>query len=250
MIAALYASHSTGTANCFSTQGTRFGWKAIEDMLKREVETMKKSELVRVPGLKENYVYRDSWTRLNVKPAKIMQVFIHVHTCIMGSYMLIQCGLCIYMYIHCIFVFTVVILLHMQQEHVLAELEEYARQTPVPHHSDSVLRTVAFLKACNSLFERGILGKHVFIKTMESPIITSMDEGYCFFGKWLDEHLAKGTLYVHLHVVYVHLCIVHKPSLSTPLLVIILLLHSSQVTQLLRLQDALFYPGRLGIYCV
>ena len=95
MIAALYASHSTGTANCFSMQGTQFGWKAIEDMLKREVERMKKSELDRVPGLKENYVYRDSWTRLNVKPAKIMQVFIHVHTCIMGSYMLIQCGLCI-----------------------------------------------------------------------------------------------------------------------------------------------------------
>ena len=197
MIAALYASHSTGTANCFSMQGTQFGWKAIEDMLKREVERMKKSELVRVPGLKENYVYRDSWTRLNVKPAKIMQVFIHVHTCIMSSYMLIQCGLCIN-YLYMFIVFTVVILLHMQQEHVLAELEEYARQTPVPQDSDSVLRTVAFLMACNSLFERGILGKHVFIKTMESPIITSMDEGYCFFGKWLDEHLAKG-MYMYMY---------------------------------------------------
>ena len=30
--------------------------------------------LKRVPGLKESYVYRDIWTRLNVKPAKIMQV--------------------------------------------------------------------------------------------------------------------------------------------------------------------------------
>ena len=79
MIAALYASKSSGRANCFSIQGTKFGWKAIEDMLKREVERMKKNELVRVPGLRENFVYRDSWTRLNVKPAKIMQVFIHVH---------------------------------------------------------------------------------------------------------------------------------------------------------------------------
>ena len=77
MIAALYASKSSGRANCFSIQGTKFGWKAIEDMLKREVERMKKNELVRVPGLRENFVYRDSWTRLNVKPAKIMQVFIH-----------------------------------------------------------------------------------------------------------------------------------------------------------------------------
>ena len=75
MIAALYASRSSGSANCFSRQGKQFGWKAIEDMLKREVERMKKNELVRVPGLKENYVYRDSWTRLNVKPAKIMQVY-------------------------------------------------------------------------------------------------------------------------------------------------------------------------------
>ena len=48
-------------------------------MLNREVERMKKNELVQVPGLRENFVYRDSWTRLNVKPAKIMQVFIHVH---------------------------------------------------------------------------------------------------------------------------------------------------------------------------
>ena len=66
MIAALYASRS-------------IGWRAIEDMPKREVERMKNNELVRVPGLKENYVYRDSWTRLNVKPAKIMQVFIHMN---------------------------------------------------------------------------------------------------------------------------------------------------------------------------
>ena len=28
----------------------------------------------KVPGLKYAYVYRDNWTRLNVRPAKIMQV--------------------------------------------------------------------------------------------------------------------------------------------------------------------------------
>ena len=87
----------------------------------------------------------------------------------------------------------------MQQEHVLAELEEYAQQCPDKHDSESVLRTVAFLKACNSLFERGILGKGAFIKTMESPIITSMDVGFSFFEKWLDEHLAK-VIYIHTHL--------------------------------------------------
>ena len=73
MIAALYSSRP-GSANFFSREKKTFGWKAIEDMLKREVGRMSKNELVRVPGLKESYVYRDSWTRLNVKPAKIMQV--------------------------------------------------------------------------------------------------------------------------------------------------------------------------------
>ena len=124
--------------------------------------------------------------------------------------------------------------MHMQQENVLAELEEYAQQTPEPHDSESVLQTVAFLKACNSLFERGILGKHAYIRTMESPVIKSMDEGYSFFEKWLDEHLAKGIIiYTHI-IIWMYLLIVH-------------FLH--QVTQLLQLQDALFSPGRLGTYC-
>ena len=29
----------------------------------------------KVPGLKYAFVHRDNWTRLNVRPAKIMQVF-------------------------------------------------------------------------------------------------------------------------------------------------------------------------------
>ena len=50
-----------------------FGWAAIEDMLAREVARIK-NEPPCVPGLKEGYVYRNTWTRLNVTPAKIMQV--------------------------------------------------------------------------------------------------------------------------------------------------------------------------------
>lgn len=84
----------------------------------------------------------------------------------------------------------------MQQEHVLAELEEYAHGNPIPQDSASVLQTVAFLKACNSLFERGILGKHVFIKSIDSPIIANIDKGFHFFEEWLNEHLAKGIYFV------------------------------------------------------
>ena len=43
-------------------------------MLHKEVQLKKNDELLRVPGLKENFVYRDPWTRLNVKPPKIMLV--------------------------------------------------------------------------------------------------------------------------------------------------------------------------------
>ena len=74
MIAALYQSRKQGGSNCFVHNGVMFGWEAIEDMLAREVARIKKNELPRVPGLKESYIYRDAWTRLNVKPAKIMQV--------------------------------------------------------------------------------------------------------------------------------------------------------------------------------
>lgn len=73
MIAALYLSRPGGS-NKFEKGGVTFGWQSIEAMLDREVQRKKNDQLPRVPGLKENFVYRDSWTRLNVKPAKIMQV--------------------------------------------------------------------------------------------------------------------------------------------------------------------------------
>ena len=73
MIAALYASRP-GYSNNFEKGGITFGWQAIEAFLHREIQRKRNDQLPRVLGLKENFVYRDSWTRLNVKPAKIMQV--------------------------------------------------------------------------------------------------------------------------------------------------------------------------------
>ena len=77
MISALHHSRVDGTkSNCFR-QGKKaavFGWEAIEGMLRREIQRIQSGQLARVPGLKESFVHRDSWTRLNVKPAKIMQV--------------------------------------------------------------------------------------------------------------------------------------------------------------------------------
>ncbi len=73
MVAALYSSTAERTKQ-FSHKGVTFGWSAIEAMFEREVQRAKDGVPRRVPGLKESYVYRDIWTRLNVKPAKIMQV--------------------------------------------------------------------------------------------------------------------------------------------------------------------------------
>lgn len=43
-------------------------------MFQREIERRKANKLERIPGLREKHVIRDSWTRLNVYPSKIMQV--------------------------------------------------------------------------------------------------------------------------------------------------------------------------------
>lgn len=75
---------------------------------------------------------------------------------------------------------------------MLAELQEYATITPPPNDADSVMETVEYLRACNQLFERGILGKGVFIKSANNPIIDGMAAGYKFFTKWLDSKLENG----------------------------------------------------------
>ena len=73
MVASLYST-KTGRTKTFQYDGVSFGWETIEIMFKREVQRAKAGVPRRVPGLRESYVYRDIWTRPNVKPAKIMQV--------------------------------------------------------------------------------------------------------------------------------------------------------------------------------
>ena len=72
MIAALYSSRQHGTKN-FNKNGIYFGWKAIFKLYEDDLERARQQQNVMVPGMKLSYVVRDPWTRLNVKPAKIMQ---------------------------------------------------------------------------------------------------------------------------------------------------------------------------------
>ena len=80
MIAALYSSRDEGTKDFFK-DGIHFGWETIEDVYKADIIRAKYGHSRRVPKLKYSYIVRDAWTRLNVKPAKIMQVCLYVHMC-------------------------------------------------------------------------------------------------------------------------------------------------------------------------
>ena len=74
MINALYSSQEGGARSFQDGDGIEFGWKAIVDMFSRECQRRDKGHARMVPKLREIHVLRDSWTKLNVFPAKIMQV--------------------------------------------------------------------------------------------------------------------------------------------------------------------------------
>ena len=73
MVSALFQSRASGTRTLVKS-GQQFGWKSIEDMYEREMNRIKCGQVTRVPKLKQSHIIRDSWTRLNVLPSKVMQV--------------------------------------------------------------------------------------------------------------------------------------------------------------------------------
>ncbi len=80
MISTLFQSRPAkrGGTRAFKVGNVTFGWSIIEDMYSREVSRIQASQCSRVPKLKKSYIIRDSWTRLNVLPSKVMQVIISV----------------------------------------------------------------------------------------------------------------------------------------------------------------------------
>ena len=60
----------------FSKDGVCFGWVTIIEMWERDLKRTSSGKLSSLPGMQQRYITRDSWTKLNVKPAKIMQVYI------------------------------------------------------------------------------------------------------------------------------------------------------------------------------
>ena len=52
----------------------QFGWHTIQKVFAEDLERAENGLSRNFPGLKYAHVYRDNWTRLDVRPAKIMQV--------------------------------------------------------------------------------------------------------------------------------------------------------------------------------
>ncbi len=75
MVNALYSSRDDGT-KYFQLEWNVYGWQAIIDLYLRECELRNKGAARTVPRLREIHLLRDSWTKLNVHPAKIMQVYL------------------------------------------------------------------------------------------------------------------------------------------------------------------------------
>ena len=135
-----------------AADGTTFGWKAILDLYSRECQRRDKGHARMVPKLRESYVLWDAWTKLNVLPAKIMQVLEN-------------------------FLYIALPTTKFQQELVLSELHQYTTQVPEPEDVNSVKLTLQYLEACNRLFEKGFLS-HEKICDTSSPVLDSISMGF------------------------------------------------------------------------
>ena len=78
MVSALFQSRpkASGGTRGFQKGGISFGWESLKELYSREIQRMEHGQLTLVPKLKESYILRDSWTRLNVLPSKVTQVAI------------------------------------------------------------------------------------------------------------------------------------------------------------------------------
>ena len=62
---------------------------------------------------------------------------------------------------------------------MLAAIHELAEKKNDP----SIYATEDYLRACNKLFENGILS-HEKISSITSPVLANIHEGYMFFKDW------------------------------------------------------------------
>ncbi|XP_014679847.1 PREDICTED: uncharacterized protein LOC106819773 [Priapulus caudatus] len=152
MVNALFASRTQGPKDFVSLElcGEKvkqvpFGWKAIKDLYEREVDRRDKNRLRMVPGLQKSFVIRDSWTKLNVRPAKIMQ----------QERVLAE----------------------------LATYAQPEYSTCPPWDSGHVMAAHTYLSACNMIFERGLLS-HSKVTSNSPEALDNIMSGWSYFSRW------------------------------------------------------------------
>jgi len=74
MIAALNSSRPEVFKD-FTQDNHQFGWKTIQKVFAEDLDRTENELSQKVPGLKYAHIYRGNWMRLNVRPAKIIQVW-------------------------------------------------------------------------------------------------------------------------------------------------------------------------------
>lgn len=75
---------------------------------------------------------------------------------------------------------------------MLCELVWYINQDPPPADKATTSEVLAYLEACNLLFEQGFLS-HGRVRSLEADIIKNIDKGFQYFTGWIDSILDKGT---------------------------------------------------------
>lgn len=133
------------------------------------MDRLRNGQITRVPKLKESHVCRDSWTRLNVLPSKVMQV----------SYTSI-------LFVH------VLMYMYLQQDEVMSELLEHANMDPPPEDGREALATESYLRALNNMFERTLLGKKTRIFQSDGTGMQRLEKGFSYFQQWADELVESG----------------------------------------------------------
>lgn len=145
-INAIFSSKEGGTKQLQIASGN-LTWNAIEGMWNRKVDRMQRNQIRRVPGLLKSYIDRDPWTKLNVKPAKIMiqdkviaELSAYIATC-----------------------------------------DETGNEVEATENRN----VVKYLKALNLLFENGFLSHTPFSSPQAQPC-ENIKEGFAFFEEWLE----------------------------------------------------------------
>ena len=153
------------------------------DMYHRECERRNNGLARMIPHLREVHVLRDAWMKLNVHPAKIMQVCFTTVSCINYCACTNDSGLLLELLQSSCetwwsFIRNGLMIFIMQQQQVLTELHSYVTQNPPPTDAPSACCTLKYLTSCN-LFEQGLLS-HDRVHAKDIKVIENVRKGYSF----------------------------------------------------------------------